>query len=107
MRKRILGSLLLGTLATAAGMAVSFEYCSGGPGYGIPAAIIHPSHQEWWLIPLNAPAAVEGLAFDPLSLAINIVLLSLVIFGIATAIARGKRKKTSALASPRRQALRP
>ena len=70
---------------------MSFEYCIGGPGYGLPAAVVHPSHQEWWLIPLSRPAAVEGLAFDPLTLAIDVAVLALVAFGVASAMARSRR----------------
>ena len=97
MFRRIVGSLFMGAVATAMGLAVSFEYCMAGLGYGFPAAIIHPSHREWWLLPLKSPASVEGLAFDALSLAINLVVLSLMTFGILTVVDRRSRKS---LATP-------
>lgn len=79
-----------------AGLFVKFDYCSGGPGYGFPVAIIHPSHDEAWLIPLTSPAAVDGLAFDPLSLAINVVVLSLVSLALSAAFQRRRRVRNAA-----------
>ena len=90
--RRIARALLLGTAATVAGLAVSFEYCMAGPGYGFPAAIIHPSHEEWWLIPIHSPSSIEGLAFDVWSLAINLLVLSLIAFAIAAVVDRKRRK---------------
>jgi hypothetical protein len=88
VKRRIARSLLLGTIAAVVGLAVKLEYCIGGPGYGLPAAVIHPSHQEWWLVSLASPPSIEGLAFDPLSLCINVAVLSSIIFAIATAVDR-------------------
>lgn len=89
-------SVLLGAAGTAAGLLVKFEYCMAGPGYGFPAAMIHPAHQEWWLIDLTSPAVVDGLSLDGLSLVINLVVLSATAFGVSAVIERraGKCRKT-------------
>ena len=75
--RMFLRSVLLGAAAVLVGLLVKLEYCMAGDGYGFPAAIIHPSHQEWWLVPLTGPSRLEGLAFDARSLVVNLVFLSL------------------------------
>jgi hypothetical protein len=87
-RRLVLYSLLIGLCATLAGSFIKLEYCMAGDGYGIPAAIIHPSHEEWWLVPLSGESFAEGLAFDPLSLIINVVVSSLLAWPIARQLVR-------------------
>lgn len=70
-------SSLLGAAAVVIGLLVKLEYCMAGDGYGFPAAIIHPSHQEWWLVPLPGASLLEGLAFDARSVIFNLGFLSL------------------------------
>ena len=89
--RTFLRSLLLGAALTAAGLFVTLEYCMAGPGYGFPAAVIHPSHDEWWLVHLGSPPAVEGLAFDGVSLAINLAVFSLAAYGVTAAFRRRSR----------------
>jgi hypothetical protein len=77
MRTLIPSALLFGALFTLLGLAFRDQYCMAGPGYGFPFAILHPSHQEWWLLPLQTPDRLDGMAFDPLGLAFNWLSASL------------------------------
>jgi len=44
MKKRIIFSTFGGILFTILSMAIKWQYCMGGIGYGLPFAILHPSH---------------------------------------------------------------
>jgi hypothetical protein len=44
-------------VVTASLLAVSYDFCMGGPGRGLPFAAVHPSHDEgWWVLPLFDPS---------------------------------------------------
>lgn len=88
MTKRTFRSAVIAVILTAAGMIPPIEYCMAGPGYGLPMAVIHPSHQEWWLIPLRIPLAMDDFAFDPAGLGIDLLVCWLIVLGISAAVRR-------------------
>ena len=91
-RRVVLRSTSLGAAATLVGLLVRLQYCMAGDGHGFPAAIIHPSHQEWWLVPLRGASRLEGLAFDVRSLVINLVILSLLACPLVKWLDRRRRQ---------------
>ncbi len=75
MRKTVF-ALLGGLQAALSSMVVRYEFCMAGDGFGFPLAIIHPGHDEWWLLP---PGSNDSRALDILGLATNWMFFAVLI----------------------------
>lgn len=68
-------------------MGIKWEYCMDGDGYGFPAAIIHPSHEDSFLYYNLEPEENEGTEID-----FDNVLKDILFWSFATVIAYSSGK---------------
>ena len=86
-----LASFAAGVTTAASTLLVSYEFCIAGDGYGLPLAIVHPGHDELWLLP---PGSNDSAAVDLLGLGIDIFVFA-VLFRALIWWAIRKRERTS------------
>lgn len=67
--KRFMGFLLLAATLTGLSMLIEYQYCMGGPGRGLPCAILRPTHHtDRFAIQLEPQFKSEGQEFSFTSL---------------------------------------
>ena len=69
-------SLAAGVQVTASTLAFRYEFCMAGDGFGLPLAIVHPGHDEPWLLP---PGSNDSLAIDLLGVGANLLIFSVLV----------------------------
>lgn len=89
-----LASLSAGATTAASTLLVSYEFCIAGDGYGLPLAIVHPGHDEPWLLP---PGSNDSAAVDLLGLGVDVLVFALL---FRVLIWWATRKRANTLVTP-------
>jgi hypothetical protein len=76
MKRILLAAILLST----ASLAFKYEFCMDGPGYGLPLAVLHPAHEDHFVVAVRGNN-VDGTVLDFPNLGVNVVAWALVSLG--------------------------
>ncbi len=75
MKKLIIKAILASYILFGITIFIPYQYCMGGQGYGLPAAIVMPSHREkdWYFIQLESNKT-HAAQISILSIIINLII---------------------------------
>ncbi len=78
-----LKSIAYGILLTSAVALIPWNYCSGGDGYGLPIAMVRPSHEEsFGAILFETTGKTHGTELSTTAVGVNLLFWSLVVLGV-------------------------
>lgn len=92
MKRVLLLLVFSGVVCTALSTLVTYEYCVGGPGRGLPFAVTHPGHGPEALEFVYEGSALEGQVLDLGALGLDLGVWS-VLVGLPFAFVRMWRRR--------------